>query len=138
MHLSGSRGPCPPPGRPGRPRSPVSIPRSSKASVLGLTVGILAAGGLAVAPAASASSTDARITEIHYDNAGTDTGEAIEVTAPSAVDLKGLSLVLYNGNGGASYDTRAVARPATGNNAASTRYASNGIQNGDPDGVALV
>jgi 5'-nucleotidase len=106
--------------------------------VLGVAVGSLVAGGLVFAPTASAASSDARITEIHYDNAGTDSGEAIEVNAPSSADLKGLTLVLYNGNGGVAYDTRPVARPATGQTAATTRYPSNGIQNGDPDGVALV
>jgi len=114
--------------------------------VLGLTVGALVTSGFALAPAASAESTDARITEIHYDNAGTDTGEAIEVSAPSAVDLKNLTLVLYNGNGGASYNTKALPRPAAGQTAATARYPTNGIQNGgddtapgsSPDGVALV
>ena len=46
-----------------------------------------------------------RISEIHYDNAGADTGEAVEVTGPAGVDLAGWSLVLYNGSGGAVYDT---------------------------------
>ncbi|HEY4603332.1 MAG TPA: hypothetical protein VIH08_03215, partial [Blastococcus sp.] len=121
-------------------------PRTPKAAVLGLTVGALVTSGFALAPAASAESTDARITEIHYDNAGTDTGEAIEVSAPSAVDLKNLTLVLYNGNGGASYNTKALPRPAAGQTAATARYPTNGIQNGgddtapgsSPDGVALV
>jgi predicted extracellular nuclease len=116
----------------------VSTRKRSSAAVLGVAVGSLVSGGLVFAPAASATPTDARITEIHYDNSGTDTGEAIEVTAPSSVDLKGLTLVLYNGNGGGVYDTRPVSRPATGQNAATTPYPSNGIQNGDPDGVALI
>ena len=30
-----------------------------------------------------------RISEIHYDNASTDTGEAIEVSAPAGTDLTG-------------------------------------------------
>ena len=47
-----------------------------------------------------------RISEIHYDNAGTDAGEAIEVSAPAGTDLTGWQIVLYNGTGGASYDTR--------------------------------
>ena len=45
------------------------------------------------------------ISEFHYDNASTDTGEFIEVTGPAGTDLTGWSLVLYNGNGGAVYDT---------------------------------
>jgi predicted extracellular nuclease len=108
-----------------------STPRSA---VLGLTVGALAAGGLAAAPAALAATGDARITEIHYDNAGTDTSEAIEVTAASAADLTGLSVVLYNGKDGAVYDTVPVV--ADGDGIAVVSPGS--IQNGSPDGVALV
>src|SRR5690606_6042806 len=48
---------------------------------------------------------DIFISEIHYDNAGTDEGEAIEVEAPVGTDLTGWTLVLYNGSNGASYDT---------------------------------
>src|SRR5690242_18479340 len=83
-----------------------------------------------------------RFSEIHYDNAGTDAGEAIEVSGPAGTDVTGWKVVLYNGNGGASYNTQTLsgAFPATCN----TRgvivisYPVNGIQNGDPDGVALV
>jgi hypothetical protein len=49
------------------------------------------------------------INEIHYDNAGTDAGEAIEVAAPAGTDLIGWSLALYNGTGGVVYDTDALS-----------------------------
>src|SRR5688572_4757676 len=49
-----------------------------------------------------------RISEIHYDNAGTDAGERIEVSGPAGFDYTGYTLVLYNGNGGAVYDTDAL------------------------------
>ncbi len=83
-----------------------------------------------------------RISEIHYDNTGTDAGEAIEVSGPAGFDLTSWTVVLYNGNGGASYNTTALTGviPAT----CDTRgvvvinYPVNGIQNGDPDGMALV
>src|SRR2546423_8616932 len=84
-----------------------------------------------------------RFSEIHYDNAGTDAGEAIEVSGPAGMDVSGWKICLYNGNGGATYEpTRTLtgAFPAT----CDTRgvlvqnYPSNGIQNGDPDGIALV
>ena len=45
------------------------------------------------------------INEIHYDNTGTDTGEAIEVAGPAGTDLSGWSLVLYNGSNGNTYST---------------------------------
>lgn len=83
-----------------------------------------------------------RISEIHYDNAGTDTGEGVEVSGPAGTDLTGWSIVLYNGSGGASYDTK----PLTGAipnicdtwGVVAQTYPSNGIQNGSPDGVALI
>ncbi|MBA3801178.1 MAG: ExeM/NucH family extracellular endonuclease, partial [Geodermatophilaceae bacterium] len=82
------------------------------------------------------------INEIHYDNAGTDSGEAIEIAAPAGTDLSGWSLVLYNGSGGASYDTDALSGVVSGSPGTFgfvvVTYASNGIQNGSPDGIALV
>ena len=45
---------------------------------------------------------DIFISEFHYDNAGADAGEFVEVTAPAGTDLTGWSIVLYNGTGGAS------------------------------------
>lgn len=83
-----------------------------------------------------------RISEFHYDNAGTDTGEAIEVSGPAGTDLTGWQLVLYNGSNGAVYDTDAL--PLTIPSTCDSRgvvvvnYPANGIQNGDPDGIALV
>ncbi len=92
--------------------------------------------------AGGAALPSVRISEIHYDNTGTDTGEAIEVSAPAGTDLTGWSVVLYNGNGGASYDTKAlsgvVADACGGRGVVVVNYAVNGIQNGAPDGMALV
>lgn len=83
-----------------------------------------------------------RISEIHYDNTGTDAGEAIEVSAPATHDFFGWRIVLYNGSGGAQYDSDLI--PIVGHTQCGTRkvavvnYPSNGIQNGAPDGIALV
>ncbi|MEJ2679807.1 MAG: lamin tail domain-containing protein, partial [Gemmatimonadota bacterium] len=85
---------------------------------------------------------DIRFSEIHYDNAGTDTAEAIEVSAPEGTDLTGWQIVLYNGNGGGSYNTRTLSGTVPAS--CGTRgvlafdYPTNGIQNGSPDGFALV
>lgn len=88
------------------------------------------------------SSGVVRISEIHYDNSGTDTGERIEVTGPAGKDLSGWSLVLYNGSGGAVYRTNALTGliPATcgAEGVVVVSYPVDGIQNGSPDGVALV
>src|ERR1041384_1448276 len=79
-----------------------------------------------------------RFAEIHYDNVGTDTGEAIEVSGPAGADVTGWQVVLYNGNGGASYDTKTLsgAIPATcgARGVVVINYPTNGIQNGSPDG----
>jgi hypothetical protein len=45
------------------------------------------------------------INEIHYDNTGPDANEAIEIAGPAGTDLSSWSLVLYNGNDSAPYDT---------------------------------
>ena len=83
-----------------------------------------------------------RISEFHYDNSGTDAGEAIEVSGPAGFNLSGYSIVLYNGTGGAVYDTDALSGtiPATcgSRGVVVLNYPSNGIQNGSPDGIALV
>ena len=82
------------------------------------------------------------INELHYDNTGTDAGEAVEIAAPAGTDLTGWTIVLYNGSGGAAYDTDALSGVVTdqsgGFGTAVLTYPSNGIQNGAPDGLALV
>ncbi|WP_150049358.1 ExeM/NucH family extracellular endonuclease [Methylomonas rhizoryzae] len=103
---------------------------------------IVAASGLIGMEAAQAA-TPVFINEIHYDNSGTDIGEAIEIVGPAGTDLHGWRLVLYNGNGGAAYDTRLLTggiadQSGNGYGTLSVSYPSNGIQNGAPDGVALI
>ena len=82
------------------------------------------------------------INEIHYDNVGTDVGEAIEIAGPAGTDLSGWSIVLYNGSNGTVYNTRNLSGsiPDAGNGFGfvSEVYPTNGIQNGAPDGFALV
>lgn len=95
-----------------------------------------AGAGSYIAPTGSV-----RITEIHYDNAGTDVGEAIEISGPAGMNLTGWTLVLYNGSTGAPYGTTALtaldAACGTGG-VLVVNYPTNGIQNGSPDGMALV
>jgi predicted extracellular nuclease len=96
----------------------------------------------ALAASAHAQAATVFINEIHYDNTGTDTGEAIEIAGPAGTDLSGWSLVLYNGNGGAPYDTvtltGVIPNQQGGLGTVFVSYPSNGIQNGSPDGIALV
>ena len=87
------------------------------------------------------ASGDAFLSEIHYDNASTDVGEAIEVQAAVGTDLTGWQVVLYNGNvptAAATYDTDALTGTVPAAGVVVLNYATNGIQNGAPDGLALV
>ncbi|WP_324649370.1 ExeM/NucH family extracellular endonuclease [Georgenia sp. H159] len=95
---------------------------------------------VAVAPASAVTSDGpVFISEIHYDNAGTDVGEAVEVEAPEGTDLTGWQIVLYNGNNGATYGTTAtLSGPVDDSGVVVQEYPENGIQNGAPDGIALV
>ena len=81
-----------------------------------------------------------RLSEIHYDNTGTDVGEKIEIEGPAGTTLTGWSLVLYDGNGGAIYNTTPVAGTLQGtcNARGVLAFDIAGIQNGSPDGIALV
>ncbi|MBK6929763.1 MAG: HYR domain-containing protein [Saprospirales bacterium] len=82
------------------------------------------------------------INEIHYDNVGTDAGEFIEVAGTTGTDLSNYSLVLYNGANGLMYGTMnlfgALNNQGNGSGTASFAYPVNGVQNGSPDGIALV
>ncbi|MGB8635049.1 MAG: endonuclease [Rhodanobacteraceae bacterium] len=80
------------------------------------------------------------INELHYDNGGSDTGEAIEVAGPAGTDLAGWSLVLYNGSTGTSYGSISLngTLASTCGSYGVASFPAPGLQNGAPDGVALV
>jgi DNA/RNA endonuclease G (NUC1) len=100
---------------------------------------MLLAGALLFSSLATAQ---VRISEIHYDNVSTDTGEAVEVSAPAGTDLTGWAVVLYNGANGATYDTdflSGIVSASCGDRGVMVvNYAANGIQNGAPDAIALM
>ncbi|UII19281.1 T9SS type A sorting domain-containing protein [Fulvivirga ligni] len=80
------------------------------------------------------------INEIHYDNASADTNEGVEIAGPAGTDLTGWSLVFYNGSGGAPYSTLALSGiiPAQDGAFGTIFFSEAGVQNGGPDGIALV
>ncbi|HYG11901.1 MAG TPA: Ig-like domain-containing protein, partial [Pyrinomonadaceae bacterium] len=94
-----------------------------------------------ITPSVAGSTSTVFINEILYDITGTDAGEFVEVAGPAGTNLSGWSIVLYNGNGGAAYDTDALPSPipsqAGGYGTVSVSY-SGTLQNGSPDGIALV
>ncbi len=81
------------------------------------------------------------INEFHYDDAGGDTGEFVEVAVPSSfTDLASVSLTLYNGGDGRSYSTHSLSTFSSGATEGGLTFYSkliSGIQNGAPDGMAL-
>ena len=106
-------------------------------------VGSVLPVAVGTAHAAPGPDTPVFINELHYDNAGTDAGELVEIAGPAGTDLTGWSVVLYNGGNNAPYDTDDLSGvlgddTGTGFGFASVSYPSNGVQNGSPDGVALL
>ncbi|HJX44177.1 MAG TPA: endonuclease, partial [Geodermatophilus sp.] len=85
--------------------------------------------------ASAAPPTTPFVSEIHYDDAGTDTGEFVEVTFPAGSPTTGWTVELYNGSNGQRYDSDAVTPNGAG--VGVVTY-SGTLQNGSPDGVALV
>ena len=83
---------------------------------------------------------EARINEFHYDNAGGDVGEFIEVRVTSGQDASGLLIELYRDNG-TVYDTLTLPGTPASSDGAFDYYVielpQNGIQNGSADGLAL-
>ncbi len=91
-------------------------------------------------PSRDDSRIDPWINEFHYDNEGIDTGEFVEVAGPAGTDLSGWTVVGYNGANGEVYRTvgleGVLADQQNGYGTATFDLGS--IQNGSPDGLALV
>ncbi|UXI69161.1 endonuclease [Tahibacter amnicola] len=107
---------------------------------IGALRGIALASVLAAATAAQAD-TAIFINEFHYDDSSSpDAGEAIEVAGPAGTDLTGWSIVLYNGSGGAPYATLTLSGtiPTQCGAYGTVNVPAVGLQNGSPDGFALV
>jgi endonuclease I len=101
---------------------------------------------LALVPLASPAAVF--INEIHYDDATStgDVGERIEIVATAGESLSGYRVYLYNGStpsAAVAYDNDPVPTGSLVTCGAQVRiavvaYATNGIQNGPNDGIALV
>lgn len=126
---------------------PTVQPTDRRSTAVGLAVGLAVALLLSSLLGVGGSSpvqavTTVWINEIHYDNSGTDTGEAVEMAGPAGTDLTGWQIVLYDGDGGAPYTTTplsgSLADQLNGFGTTFVSYPTNGIGNGDPDALALV
>ncbi len=70
--------------------------------------GVAGTTSLRVVPVVLPPPSDFHINEIHYDNNGVDSGEAVEVEGAAGTPMSGYLVVLYNGSGGAAYNTQAL------------------------------
>lgn len=81
------------------------------------------------------------INEIHYDNAGTDADEGVEIAGPAGLDLSSYCLRPYNGNGGGTSGSeeslRGLTIPNQGNGYGTIFIPISGLQNDGPDAIAF-
>lgn len=105
-----------------------------------VSVDSLEVSGTVLGSGGGPGSGDPWINELHYDNGGTDVGEFVEVAGPAGLDLAGYSLVAYNGNGGVLYGTVNLSGQLgdLGGCVGALAFPFAGLQNGAPDGLALV
>jgi len=84
--------------------------------------------------------TNPFINELHYDNTGLDVDEFVEIAGNTGTDLTGWIVRLYNGSTGATYSVIQLSGvlPDNGNGCGFLAFFEPGIQNGSPDGLALV
>jgi len=81
------------------------------------------------------------INEIHYSNASADTGEFVEIAGDAGTDLSGHTLLFYNGSNGSVYTPSILLTgilPGLSNGYGTLSFSRSGIQNGSPDGIALI
>ncbi|MFC3716616.1 endonuclease [Luteimonas soli] len=85
------------------------------------------------------------VNELHYDNAGGDSGERIEIVATDGESLAGYRIHLYSGGSSpgsaGTYGSAAVPGGSTTSCGGSVRIATvvrSGLQNGPNDAIALV
>ena len=80
------------------------------------------------------------INEFHYDNAGPDVEEYVEVAGLAGSDLSGWRLDFYNGTNGQIYSSWSLSGIIAdeGQGWGALSFSGGGLQNGTKDGIALV
>ncbi len=103
---------------------------------------VFALTGCFALPGLAQTQPRAWINELHYDNAGQDLGEVVELAGPAGTDLSGWRVALYNGSNGRVYGEHPLAGrlpdQQRGYGAVLVTLSRDGLQNGAPDGIALV
>jgi hypothetical protein len=86
------------------------------------------------------AATPVFINEIHYDNTGADADEGVEIAGPAGVDLTGWKVRLYNGATNLAYGVIVLSGviPNNCNGFGTIWFPELEVQNGSPDGLALV
>ena len=89
---------------------------------------------------AGVQATPVFINELHYDNNGADQEEGVELAGPAGTDLTGWQLLFYNGSNGRPYLSRTLSGVIEdlSNGFGVAAFGVAGLQNGAPDGIALV
>ena len=117
--------------------------RSRRFSIF-VSVAVVAAVLNVASDAAAVPSTGpVFINEIHYNDAGSDTAEGVEIAGPAGTDLTGWMIVFYNGSNNRPYSSNAVLDlsgtiPSQQAGFGTRWFLKSGIQNGAPDAMALV
>jgi len=80
------------------------------------------------------------INEFHYDDAGGDANEGIEIAAKAGTSLDGWKIEFYNGSDEMEYSTLSLSGtvPDVSNGYGTIWFPKSGIQNGSNDGFALI
>ncbi len=109
----------------------------SAAALIVLGAGAGLGGGCLAAPLPA---PPVFVNELHYDDAGADEGEGIEVAGPLGFLLDGWRIELYNGANGLPYRSVGLSGPLQGAppGPGVRAFLIPAIQNGAPDGLALV
>ncbi len=80
------------------------------------------------------------INELHYDNNGVDVNEFVELAGPAGDNVNGWMLVAVDGATGAQYGRRKLSGtfPNQQNGIGTLSFTFPGLQDGAPDGIAIV
>src|SRR5689334_1972435 len=95
---------------------------------------ITAIAVMALLPMSTTAQCTVFVNELHYDNAGADTGEFVEVAGVAGTDLSGWNIILYNGLDGKMYSTIPLSGVIDdeGLGSGAVEFPKAGIQNGNP------